>query len=266
MVRPVCPVADAPATGGGAQPQPTDGGNVLSVSLPTDFLTGAGSNGLNLNFNFGGNASTIANSAYNFLNNSFANDQAFTGAAITATQGFVNANTAPMQSVIYGLGSTFNNLMPNIVSNLFGAAVNANTVSQAISANATAASEAASQASIAESKKASGGGGLCFITTAVCGSLQLGDDCSTLTTLRAFRDEYMKRDPERESLVAHYYNVAPSYVALIDKRSDAHFVYLNMYTLFIVPAVDAIQNGENAEALALYCALVEYARVKSNEH
>lgn len=241
------------------------GGNVLSVSLPTDFLTGSGNNGLNLNFNFGGNASTIADSAYSFLNNSFNNDQAFLGGAITATQGFVNANTAPLQSVVYGLGSTFNSLMPSIVGGLFGAAQNANTVSEQISANSTAASEQASQASIAESKKASGGGGLCFITTAVCGSLNLPDDCRELRALRDFRDTYMRGDVEREAQVKLYYAVAPTYVRRLDARHDAKLIYARMYSRFILPALHAIDAGDLPEAYAIYCALVEYTRAKSHE-
>lgn len=239
--------------------------NTLSVSLPTDFLTGAGNNGLNLNFNFGGNASTIADSAYNFLNASFNNDQSFLGGAIVSTQNFVNSQTAPALSAVYSLGQSFTQQMPSIINNLFGAAVNANTVSEQISANSTAASEAASQASIAESNKASGGGGLCFITTAVCNSLGLPDDCRELQTLRKFRDEYMRADPDRRLMVSVYYQVAPKFVRLINKKENADAVYSRMLSLFIHPALDAIERGDNAEAMAIYCALLEYARVHAHE-
>lgn len=240
-------------------------GNVLSVSLPTDFLTGAGNNGLNLNFNFGGNATTIADSAFNFLNTSFNNDKSFLGGAIVSTQNFVASQTAPALSAVYGLGQTFTKQMPSIVGNLFDAAQNANAVSEQISANATAASEAASQASIAESNKASGGGGLCFITTAVCNSLSLPDDCRELQTLRKFRDGYMMVHPDRRIMVSVYYQVAPQFVRLINKKENAEVIYSRMLSLFIHPALTAIDHGDNAEAMALYCALVEYARVHAHE-
>lgn len=242
------------------------GSNSLSLSLPTDFLTGAGNNGLNLNFNFGGNASTIADSAYSFLNTSFGNTQQFLGQSVSGTQQFLQNQVAPIVGVAANLGATFNNLMPGMIGGLYQASINANTVSEQISANATAASEAASQASIAESKKASGGGGLCFITTAVCGTLNLPDDCRELMTLRAFRDGYMHATPEREALVKLYYAVAPRYVERINQRPDSERVYARMYSLFILPAMHALEANDAPEAFALYCALVEYARAVSHEH
>lgn len=247
-----------------AEPANASGsGNTLSLSLPTDFM--GGGNGLNLSFNFGGNGTTIANSAYNFLNNSFANQQSFLGNSINGTQQFLSNQVAPLLNVTQSLGQTFNTMMPDIVHNLFGAATQANQVSEQISANATAASEAASQASIAESNKASGGGGLCFITTAVCETMMLSDDCHVLTTLRHFRDTYMMEDADKQTLVKLYYDMAPGYVKKISARSDAWRIYARMYTHFIVPAVDSIESGDNAEALALYVALVSYARSKANE-
>lgn len=247
------------------QATPANVGNTLSLSLPTDFLTGAGNNGLNLNFNFGGNGSTIANGAYNFLNSSFGNTQTFLNQSISGTQNFLANQVAPIVGVTSHLGATFNNLLPSMVGGLYQASINANTVSQQISANATAASEAASQASIAESSKASGGGSMCFITTAVCGELNLPDDCRELTQLRAFRDGYMQATPEREALVKLYYAVAPTYVGHINKRADAARVYGRMYALFILPALTALDENDAPEAFALYCALVEYARAVSHE-
>jgi hypothetical protein len=248
---------------GGASTQASGSGNVLSLSIPASVDGGTGGGTLGLNFNFGGNGTTIANNAYSFLNQSFGNDEAFENNAISGAQSFVGAQVAPLLGVASNLGAQFSSTMPDIVSNLFGAAANSNATSLAISANSTAASEAASQASIQESNNANSGGG-CFITTAVCGSLDLPDDCFILTKLRAFRDSFMTEGTERRALVKLYYAVAPTYVERIDKRPDAKAIYFKMYTHFIRSAVDAIDAGEPDEAFALYCALIEYARVKAN--
>jgi len=244
----------------------TGSGNSLSVSLPTDFLTGSGNNGLNLNFNFGGNGTAIANSAYNFLNTSFGNTQSFVNNSIAGTQSFLSSHVAPIVGVAANLGATFNNLMPGMVGSLYQASINANTVSEQISANATAAQEAASQASIAESQKASGGGGLCFITTAICGTFGEADDCHTLTVFRAFRDGYMQATPDRKQMVDDYYACAPGYVEAINARADSRDIYGLMARAFLAPAQLCIENGRDREALAFYSALVEFARVMAHEH
>jgi hypothetical protein len=75
----------------------------------------------------------------------------------------------------------------------------------------------------------------------------------------------MKTDPDRAVMVKVYYQVAPQFVALIDKKPNAKLIYRHMFDHFIVPAVCAIDRGDNAEAMALYCALVEYARVHAHE-
>lgn len=248
--------ADAPAA---STDQPAN--NNISLSLPTDFLTGSGG-GLNLNFNLGGNGTTIANSAYNFLNGSFATADQFLGNSIAGTQNYIGTLAAPGLLTAASLNATFNNLMPNIIGNLFGAATQANTVSEQISANSTAASEAASQASIAESQKASKGG-KCFITTAVCETLDLEDDNAILNKLRHFRDTYMMLSPQRKSLVHHYYCVAPGYVAKIKRRKDSAAIFSRIYRLFIIPAIEAINSGDHDEAFAIYSAMVEYTYWKA---
>ena len=61
----------------------------------------------------------------------------------------------------------------------------------------------------------SGGGG-CFLTEAVVGQRGIeADDGPTLTALRAFRDGYMQRTPERRELVERYYEIAPRIVVAI---------------------------------------------------
>lgn len=241
-----------------------DASNNLSVSLPTDFLTGSGS-GLNLNFNFGGNADAIASSAYSFVNAGLANANGFLGNSITQTQGFINQQTAPGVQAVSKITDQMQGILPSLLSNLFKSANTAYQVQGAIATGAFQAQSQIAQASISASKSASSGGGFCFITTAVCETLGMEDDCDYLTVLRAFRDSYMSRTPERRALVRTYYALAPRYVEAIDRRKDAGAVYAQMLTLFIEPAIHAIARKDDDEAFALYCALVEYAKHKASE-
>lgn len=236
--------------------------NNLSVSLPTDFLTGTG--GLNLNFNFGGNASTIADSAYSFVNAGLSNANGFLGNQIKGTQDFIATQSKPAATAVSHITTNMGNILPSLFSNLFNVAGTAMATESTIASASLGAEQAISSASIAASQSNANSGG-CFITTAVCESWGLADDCHALTVLRAFRDSYMQATPERRALVAVYYATAPGFVARIHARSDASAVFDTMRDSFILPAVYAIARGDEADAFALYCALVEYARHKASE-
>ncbi|MBD2440138.1 DUF4157 domain-containing protein [Nostoc sp. FACHB-110] len=95
----------------------------------------------------------------------------------------------------------------------------------------------------------------CFITTACVESKGLPDDCYELTTLRAFRDTYMRTVPYGESLISHYYEVAPKIVAHIQKQPHTQEILADLYER-ITEAVRLIEAGENQVALQYYCALV----------
>lgn len=237
--------------------------NNLSVSLPTDFLTGAG--GLNLNFNFGGNADAIASGAYSFVNQGLSNANGFLAQSISQTQGFVQTVAAPSNKAVATITKQMGDLLPSMLSNLFTTANTAYSTEGTIASSAFQAQQAIAQASIASSNQSAGSGGLCFITTAVCEATGLADDCDALTVLRAFRDSYMQATPERRALVSTYYAVAPGFVTRIRARGDAAMVFDTMRDHFITPAVHAIARGDDADAFALYCALVEYASHKAHE-
>lgn len=241
----------------------TSATNNLSVSLPTDFLTGSGS-GLNLNFNFGGNADAIASGAYTFVNAGLSNANAFLGNSITTTQNFIAASAAPTNTAVSSITAKMQSLLPQMLSNLFTTANTAYGTESSIATSAFQAQQAIAQASIASSNKSASSGGFCFITTAVCETLDLADDCDYLTVLREFRDTYMTRTPERKALVKLYYALAPPFVTAIKRRHDSALVFERMLHLFIEPAVHAIARGDDDDAFALYCALVEYARHKAN--
>lgn len=103
-------------------------------------------------------------------------------------------------------------------------------------------------------------GGLlgCFLTTAVCETLNLPDDNEYLNTLRKFRDSYMMEHyPE---LVAEYYEIAPAITNYIKARPDSDEVFKKMFYLYIAPAVVQIENGDYPAAMNVYTELVMFAK------
>jgi hypothetical protein len=99
----------------------------------------------------------------------------------------------------------------------------------------------------------SGGGGMCFITTAMAEQLGEPDDCEALTTLRRFRDEVMATTPSGKALIAEYYRIAPEIVRSIGDDAEA---YAELRDQYISPAVEAVKAGRNDEALELYTGMV----------
>lgn len=97
----------------------------------------------------------------------------------------------------------------------------------------------------------------CFITTAVCESLHKPDDCEELTMLRAYRDTYMASTEEGRELVRRYYDIAPTIVHKIDRRSDAGEIYSGIYEEHLIPCLDSIREGENERCLEQYRGMVE---------
>lgn len=65
----------------------------------------------------------------------------------------------------------------------------------------------------------------CFLTTACCDWRGLPDDCEELTLLRHYRDTYLRDSEAGVSAIRHYYNIAPSIVAAIDRDRDAKSIY-----------------------------------------
>lgn len=97
---------------------------------------------------------------------------------------------------------------------------------------------------------------LCFITTAVCDELQLPDDCRELTTLRRFRDVHMLASSDGRELVERYYEFAPAMVAAIDAHETRSEIYRKLRTLYIEPAVLAVEAGDNHEAERIYTSMI----------
>lgn len=98
--------------------------------------------------------------------------------------------------------------------------------------------------------------GSCFITTATCKSRNLPDDCHELTTLRAFRDTFMKKDPEMKAEVDEYYKIAPVICKNIDNLENSNEVYDSIRKLYLNDAVTAVDNQELQKAHDIYKKMV----------
>jgi hypothetical protein len=101
-------------------------------------------------------------------------------------------------------------------------------------------------------------GGGCFITTAICQTYGKPDDCEELTTLRQYRDTFLKENHPEE--IQTYYNIAPAIVQAIQNRDDAAVVWTDLYRHYLVPAIEAIQEGQFESAYSIYKDMVATAK------
>lgn len=247
--------------------------NTLNLTIPTDLTGGAG--GLNLNYDFGGNTSTIAQSAYNFLNGAFSNQQGFLSTSLANSQNFLSAQIQPTIQAENMQMEQNAKMLPTLYDNLFSLGQSAQTLSASLTQTAISAQQAIAEASINGSvnvgKKAAGSGksgllgaifGGCYITTAVCDSLHWPDDNPVLRKMRHWRDTYMTH-PLREHEVLDYYITAPNIVKKIDQRKDAKIIYLRMLRCFLIPCCHAIDENDMELAYLIYKSLICYAKVKA---
>lgn len=214
-------------------------GNALSLNL----------NGVNLNYDLGPSVNTVAGQAYAFLNNSFNTDTAFVGGAITGGQNFLNGIISP----VLDMAKTQQDFNTNTLPSMFTTLNNQNFAlgSQAIGTEGQVANAEILQAN-ATARSGGGGGSFCYITTAVCETLELPDDCHTLTMLRNFRDTYMQSTAIRREFVAEYYRTAPALVAKMRARPDAKPYISRLYERFILPACLALDQGALDRAFRIY--------------
>ena len=98
--------------------------------------------------------------------------------------------------------------------------------------------------------------GLCFITTAVCQSRGLPDDCAELTAFRAFRDGYLRACPDGEALIEEYYRIAPGIVSCIDVCSDRAAKYAAIRDTWLSPCYRDLLAGRLEPCKARYVDMV----------
>jgi hypothetical protein len=219
---------------------PAPAGNTLSMNL----------GGVNVNYDLGPSMSTLASQAGQFLNNSFSNDAAFLGQTIVGANSLVTNLTQPLINSAQTQVQFDNTQLPSFYQNL----ANQNFE---IGQGAIAAESQAAQASIASSQSAaSSAGGGCYITSAVCETFGLPDDCHTLAVLREFRDTYLARLAVGRAYIAEYYQTAPRLVEKIRVRIDAREYLQSLYTRFILPALLSIEWKQPENAFRIYRRMI----------
>lgn len=97
---------------------------------------------------------------------------------------------------------------------------------------------------------------LCYITTAVCESLQKPDDCYELETLRAYRDQYLLAECHEDALVEEYYCVAPLIVEAINHQADSVQIYKGILEEYIQPCIRLIESEQKEACKELYKEMV----------
>jgi hypothetical protein len=242
-------IAVSPSNFGGTSGAPiggtsgNPGSNVLSLNL----------GGSNFNYDLGPDTSTMADSAYSFLDNSFSSDAELLGNTIAGSQSFLAGLAAPALAAVPTEEQFNTQVLPSMFQSL-------NTENYSLGQEAIGVEGQEAQASIASSSAtaatASSGGGGCYITSAVCETLGEPDNGKTLTLLRSFRDSYMMATRRRRAMVALYYRTAPAIVASIRARCTARECFEGLFTRYIVPARDAIERGDYLGAYAIYVCMV----------
>lgn len=94
--------------------------------------------------------------------------------------------------------------------------------------------------------------GGCYLTSACMYSKGLPDDCYELETLRNYRDTWLKNSKEGESIIAHYYEVAPKIVSAINEMMNSKEIYEKIYEKMVKPCVEYIEQKKYQETLELY--------------
>lgn len=113
---------------------------------------------------------------------------------------------------------------------------------------------------LADATRASGGGGggPCFITTAVCDHLGLPDDSDFLNTFRKFRDEFMGGKNSEE--LQKYYTEAPAIVEKVNDSPRKSVIWQYAVDNYLVPAYFAIVRKDNEDAHGLYKKMFNFLR------
>lgn len=96
----------------------------------------------------------------------------------------------------------------------------------------------------------------CYLTTACMQFKGLPDDCDELTTLRGFRDHYLRLLPGGDNLVDLYYHRAPFILAGINRSRNREEIYEELYQI-IGFCVREIKTKKYGSALHTYKKMVE---------
>ena len=96
----------------------------------------------------------------------------------------------------------------------------------------------------------------CFLTTAVCEFQGKPDNCYELTVLRNFRDTWLKENFPED--IDTYYAEAPAIVEKIKALPTSAWIFDRMYSRYILPAIEHIEEGNHMAAYRIYKQLFRF--------
>ncbi|MDO4188631.1 MAG: CFI-box-CTERM domain-containing protein [Lachnospiraceae bacterium] len=103
---------------------------------------------------------------------------------------------------------------------------------------------------------------LCYITTAVCESLNKSDDCLELNLLRNYRDNILACEEGGSEIISEYYNIAPTIVKRINRSDNPSEVYASLYKDYILGCIKDIENENYEECKETYTSMVNELKNK----
>ena len=103
---------------------------------------------------------------------------------------------------------------------------------------------------------------LCYITTAVCESLNKDDDCAELSMLRDYRDNILTNEEGGLEIIDEYYNIAPTIVKRINRDENPTEVYSSLYNDYILECLEYIENKQYVKCRETYTAMVKELKSK----
>jgi hypothetical protein len=95
----------------------------------------------------------------------------------------------------------------------------------------------------------------CFITTACCEALGLGDDCFELTALRRYRDQVLAPMPQGRQAIADYYRLAPQLLERMP-ATERRQRMMRLYFRYVLPSALAASLRFNRLAYRLYAGMM----------
>lgn len=96
---------------------------------------------------------------------------------------------------------------------------------------------------------------ICFLTTACVEYFKKPDDCYELTTLRRYRDEFLKSTSSGQQLVNEYYLIAPKIVKKINDSENRDEYYQYIFSI-VNKCVKLIENNEYEKTKDEYMNMV----------
>ena len=104
----------------------------------------------------------------------------------------------------------------------------------------------------------------CYLTTAMCEILGYPDNNYYLNTLRKFRDEVMKKNPNYILMLITYDQIGPMIAYNLSKDKDRLSIAMTLFSRFIVPSCDAIEDEKYTAAISSYLAMTTELAKKYN--